>query len=61
MPEEAARTGYEQLAEHVRDGDISVDVEAYALEAVAEAWQRQASGSPGAKVVVQLTKDIETD
>ena len=33
-------------------------VEAYALEAVAEAWQRQASGSPGAKVVVQLTKDI---
>ena len=61
LPEEAARTGYEQLAEHVRDGEISVDVEAYALEAVAEAWQRQASGSPGAKVVVQLTKDIETD
>ena len=30
------------------------DIERYPLEAVAEAWARQASGSPGAKIVVTL-------
>jgi hypothetical protein len=61
LPEAAARTGYVQLAARVRDGEISVAVESYALDAVAEAWERQASGSPGAKVVVRLTKDIDSD
>ena len=60
LPEAAAATGYRQLAEHVRDGEISVESESYPLDAIADAWQRQASGSPGAKVLVQLTKDIST-
>jgi NADPH2:quinone reductase len=54
LPEAAAETGYEQLAEHVRDGAISVDSDTYPLEAIAEAWQRQASGSPGSKILVEL-------
>jgi NADPH:quinone reductase-like Zn-dependent oxidoreductase len=57
LPEEVAAAGYSQLGEHVRDGAISVASETYPLDAVAEAWQRQASGSPGAKVLVGLTKD----
>ena len=60
LPEAAAATGYRRLAEHVRDGEISVEAEAYPLDAIADAWQRQASGSPGAKIVVALTKDINT-
>jgi NADPH2:quinone reductase len=54
LPEAAAATGYEQLAGHVRDGAISVDAETYPLDSVAEAWQRQASGSPGSKIVVSF-------
>jgi NADPH2:quinone reductase len=54
LPEAAAEAGYRQLAEHVRDGEISVGAETYPLDAIAEAWQRQASGSPGSKIVVAL-------
>jgi NADPH:quinone reductase-like Zn-dependent oxidoreductase len=54
LPKDVAEAGYRQLAEHVRDGEISVAAETYPLDAIAEAWLRQASGSPGSKIVVAL-------
>jgi NADPH2:quinone reductase len=53
-PDETIATAYRQLCEHVRDGRIRFAVETYDLDHVADAWQRQASGSPGAKIVVTL-------
>ena len=53
-PSEVIAEGYRELCEHVRDGRIAVAVERFPLDEVAEAWQRQASGSPGAKVVVAV-------
>ena len=53
-PEEVGREGYRVLCEHVRDGRIVHELERYPLEAIAEAWNRQASGSPNAKIVVDL-------
>ena len=35
-------------------GEIAIEIETYPLEAIGEAWQRQASGSPGAKIVVSF-------
>jgi NADPH2:quinone reductase len=46
--------GYRQLCEHVRDGRIELRVQSFALDDVADAWKQQASGSPGAKIVVSL-------
>ena len=46
--------GYRQLCEHVRDGRVAFRVQSCALDDVAEAWQRQASGSPGSKIVVSV-------
>jgi NADPH:quinone reductase len=53
-PDETIATAYRQLCEHVRDGRISFDTETFALDDVAEAWQRQSSGSPGKKIVLTL-------
>jgi NADPH2:quinone reductase len=53
VPEEVAAAGYRALCEHAREGEIAVEVETYPLEAIGEAWQRQASG-PGAKIVVSF-------
>ena len=53
-PPDVAESGYRELCGHVRDGRIALDTERYPLEAVGEAWARQASGSPGAKIVVTL-------
>ena len=53
-PYDVIADGYRQLAEHVRDGRIEFRVESFALDAVSDAWQRQASGSPGSKIVVSL-------
>ena len=39
---------------HARDGRIRFDVETYELDDIAEAWERQASGSPGVKIVVEI-------
>ncbi|HEY4348280.1 MAG TPA: hypothetical protein VGM80_11885 [Gaiellaceae bacterium] len=52
VPAEVAATGYRELTEHVRDGRIAFDVETFPLERIAEAWAKQASGSPGAKIVI---------
>ena len=54
-PEEIGREGYRVLCEHVREGRIVHEVESYPLEAIAEAWKRQVSGSPSAKIVVDLS------
>ena len=52
IPHEIVAAGYRELCEHVRDGRIEIAVERYPLERVADAWKRQASGSPGAKPVL---------
>lgn len=52
-PDQLARA-YRELCEHARDGRIELPVDEYPLERIDEAWARQASGSPGAKVVVRL-------
>jgi NADPH:quinone reductase len=44
---------YLEVLDHLRAGRIEVPIERYALDRVAEAWERQRSG-PGAKVVVTL-------
>ena len=54
VPEEVAAPAFWQLCEHARDGRIAVETESYPLDAIAEAWTRQASGSPGAKLVIRL-------
>jgi NADPH2:quinone reductase len=54
IPHEAIANGYRELCEHVRDGKIRLGVETFPLDRIDEAWQRQASGSPGTKVVVTL-------
>jgi NADPH2:quinone reductase len=54
VPEDAAAAGFKELGEHVRDGAIAVDSETYPLEAIGEAWTRQASGSPGAKILISF-------
>jgi NADPH2:quinone reductase len=54
VAEEVAGDGYRELCGHARDGRISFETEAFPLVAIAEAWQRQASGSPGAKIVISF-------
>jgi NADPH2:quinone reductase len=51
-PEDVAGAGYPTLAAHIRDGEIKVDTESYPLDEIAEAWRRQASGSPGSKLLL---------
>jgi NADPH:quinone reductase-like Zn-dependent oxidoreductase len=46
---EERRALYHELLEHVRSGEIRLDVETFPLEQVDEAWRRQGAG---AKVVV---------
>jgi NADPH2:quinone reductase len=53
-PSDVIAEGYRQLAEHVRDGRIEFRVQSFGLDDVADAWQHQASGSPGSKIVVSL-------
>lgn len=54
LPAEALAQGYRELCEHAAAGRITVKSETFPLTAIAEAWERQASGSPGAKIVVAL-------
>jgi NADPH2:quinone reductase len=54
VSDEVAATGFRELCEHVRDGGIAVEAESYPLDEIAAAWQQQASGSPGKKVVIAL-------
>jgi NADPH:quinone reductase-like Zn-dependent oxidoreductase len=54
VPHDALAAGYRELAGHARDGDVEFEIETYELDRIAEAWKRQASGSPGTKIVVSL-------
>jgi NADPH:quinone reductase len=53
-PHDVFTAGYRELAEHARDGRIRYRVERYELDQIGEAWKRQSSGSPGAKIVISL-------
>jgi NADPH2:quinone reductase len=53
-PRDVIATGYRELCEHARDGRIHFEVETFGLDDIAAAWERQASGSPGAKIVVTV-------
>jgi hypothetical protein len=55
VPREAMSAGYRSLCEHARAGRIQFELETYELDAIAEAWARQSSGSPGAKIVVTVS------
>jgi len=54
IPADVRAEGFRELCVHAREGRVRYAVEAYALDAIAEAWQRQATGSPGVKIVVDL-------
>jgi len=53
-PHEVMAENYTALCEHARDGRIALKSETFPLERVAEAWERQASGSPGSKLVLAI-------
>lgn len=54
VPADVLAAGYRELAGHARDGEVHFHTETYELDRIAEAWKRQSSGSPGAKIVVSL-------
>lgn len=51
-PDEVKREGHRRLVDHVRRGDIIVDVERVPLAEVAGAWERQRRSAGGAKLVL---------
>ena len=53
VPTNEFREQYLRLVGHAAAGEITFDIEAYPLERVAEAWERQAAGA-NAKIVVTL-------
>jgi NADPH:quinone reductase-like Zn-dependent oxidoreductase len=53
-PPDVLARGYRELCEHVRDGRIRFRVQRFPLDDIAEAWERQSSGSPGSKIVVDV-------
>jgi NADPH:quinone reductase-like Zn-dependent oxidoreductase len=53
-PRDVIASGYRELCEHARDGRIHFDIESFALDDIAAAWERQASGSPAAKIVIRV-------
>jgi NADPH2:quinone reductase len=53
-PHEVIAAGYRELCEHARDGRIHFDIETFELDDIGAAWDRQACGSPGAKIVVTI-------
>jgi NADPH2:quinone reductase len=52
IPRDVVAQGHRELSAHVVAGRIRLDVETYPLDDVATAWERQASGSPGAKILI---------
>jgi NADPH:quinone reductase-like Zn-dependent oxidoreductase len=56
-PPDVRREGYLDLTRHVARGDIAVDVEAYPLERVDAAWERQRAASGGPKLVLLPRKE----
>jgi NADPH2:quinone reductase len=54
VPRDVLRREYAALVEHVMRGEIRIDVERVPFENLADAWRRQASGSPNRKLVVMI-------
>jgi NADPH2:quinone reductase len=54
-PLDAFTAGYRELCAHASAGRIRFELETYDLDAIGDAWARQASGSPGAKIVVRVS------
>jgi NADPH2:quinone reductase len=54
---ETKARAYRELLDHVIAGRIHVDVDAFPLERVADAWREQAA-SPHRKIVVLLEQDV---
>jgi len=55
VPAATRAEGYLELCVHAREGRVQLPSETYPLDRVADAWERQASGSPGVKLVVEIT------
>lgn len=53
IPPDRARTAFAELMRLAVTGQVSLPTRVYGLENVAQAWQEQAAGSPGAKVIVR--------
>ena len=53
-PRDELRRGYAELVQHVMRGEIEIEVERVPFEQLADAWRRQARGSPKRKLVVEL-------
>ena len=54
-PRDELRREYAQLMQHVVRGEIEIEVERVPFDKLADAWRRQASGSPKRKLVVMLS------
>jgi NADPH:quinone reductase len=54
IAQEVVAQGFRELCGHVAARRIAASVEPYPLDRVAEAWERQASGSPRAKIVLTV-------
>jgi len=52
VPEDELKEHYHRLVGHVTAGDIVFDVDRVPLDEVASAWQRQAEGAGGTKLVL---------
>ena len=52
VAEDVRRAAYERMARHAAAGELRVEVETVPLSQIAEAWQRQAQGSPHRKIVL---------
>jgi hypothetical protein len=53
VPAKEFREHYLRLVGHAAAGDVVFDLATYAVDRIAEAWQRQANG-PNAKIVVTM-------
>jgi len=51
-PRDELRREYAELVHHIIRGELEIEVERVPVEQVADAWRRQASGSPKRKLVV---------
>jgi len=54
IPQEVVARGFRELCAHVAAGRIHAAIEPCPLDRVAEAWERQATSSPRAKIVLTL-------
>jgi hypothetical protein len=53
VPKDQFREQYLRLVDHAAAGEIIFHIQAYPLEQIVEAWERQAAGAD-AKIVVTL-------